>query len=103
MTAETPNIMDSIAYSISKHPKAALWVLLLLGSGLGGTGVFSLREVTAALTIGDTLERVQETLADMNRNIAANTRLIANTRCEVQADREGRDWKDCWIESPFTR
>lgn len=71
--------------------------LVVFGLLTGGGGQMMVGRVFNYHELNATLDRLNESMVTNNTAIQTQTELLRITRCEILADRNGTDWRNCWV------
>lgn len=71
-------------------PQSIMFVIFILFS-TGGAGHFLIE------SFGNRTSDLEATLTELNVTISKLNETMERTRCEVQAAREGYDYRNCWL------
>lgn len=75
-------------------PQSIMFIIFILFS-TGGAGHFLIESFGSRTS--DLEVKLDTTLSELNRTISKLNETMERTRCEVQAAREGFDFRECWL------
>lgn len=74
-----------------------VFLLIVLGLLTGGGGQMFFGELLDHKKLSVSLTELNASVNILNQSLTEQTNLLRVTRCELVAERNATDWRDCWV------